>query len=201
MSEATRLERASLAVPGVRSELRLDAGHITVSRHVTTQARPTEVSFPVEAVRGATLRRPQGGERGWLHVAAVGGTPAPVGELAASSDPYTLPLGSRHTRRARKLARMVERHIQERGLPADHTTSSSGGTGAVAPAVTIGRGPLPEPRPEVAPSDDGAGGLGGVELVDHLRQLAALRDQGALSDAEFQRAKDRVLRGAGDAAS
>lgn len=192
MPEATRLERASLVVPGVRSELRLDAGHITVSRYVTTQARPTEVTFPIGAVRGATLRRPQGGERGWLHVAAVGGTPAPVGELAASSDPYTLPLGSRHARRARKLARMVERHIQERGLPADHTSSSSGVTGAVAPAVTIGRGPLPEPRPEVTSSDDEVA-LEGIELVDHLRELAVLLDRGALSEAEFQRAKDRVL--------
>ena len=193
MDDTTALETKDLVVEGDRSELRLADGEFVLRKEATTQARPTEVQFDIDRVRGATLQRPSGGEPGWLHIAVVGGSPPPPGGLAAASDPYTLPLAGRANGGARRLARMVERHVQVRGLPSDTSaTGDSQSTGVVLnpdgpltphtggrAATTTGDGSV-----EDAASDD---------LVTRLRELADLHETGALTDAEFERAKARVL--------
>jgi hypothetical protein len=119
VGEATRLERATHSIGGDRAELRLEAGVITIAKGATSQARPTEVTVPVGRVRSVEVRKPSRAASGWLHVAVVDGSPAPVTELAAMSDPYTIPLGGRQVGAARRLERMVADHVQRRGLPAE----------------------------------------------------------------------------------
>jgi hypothetical protein len=119
VGEATRLERATHSIGGDRAELRLEAGVITIAKGATSQARPTEVTVPVDRVRSVEVRKPSRAASGWLHVAVVDGSPAPVTELAAMSDPYTIPLGGRQVAGARRLERMVADHVQRRGLPAE----------------------------------------------------------------------------------
>lgn len=116
---ATALERESLVIRGVRSELTLEAGVITIRKEATTQAHPTEVKVAVPTVRGATVEAPKRGGRGWLHIASTNGSPAPVGELAASGDPFTMPIKGGNVGAARKLAKMIDKHVRERGLPGD----------------------------------------------------------------------------------
>lgn len=118
MREATRLERTSHVVRGERSELRLEDGILSLTKQATTQERPTTVTVPIDRVRGASIEPPSPRRRGWLHLRVVDGTPTPPTELAAASDPYTLPLRARQTRSARRLARMIGDHVQRRGLPA-----------------------------------------------------------------------------------
>lgn len=193
MDDTTALETKDLVVEGDRSELRLADGHFVLRKEATTQARPTEVQFGIDRVRGATLQRPSGGEPGWLHIAVVGGSPPPPGGLAAASDPYTLPLIGRANGAARRLARMVERHVQVRGLPSD--------TGATGERQSTGvvlnpDGPLTPPagdRASAASSDASVEDDAGDDLVARLRELADLHEAGALTDAEFERAKARVL--------
>lgn len=183
MVDATALETRDLVVEGDRGELRLEAGTITVRKDAAVQARPTEVEVGVEQVRGATLEAPSRRQPGWLHVAVVGGSPPPVSGLAAAGDPYTLPLTSRGAGPARRFVKLVERHVRERGRPseaADVRTSTG--------VVLDPDGPLsprtPAPGASAEPDDD---------LVARLRELADLHAGGALSDDEFQRAKDRLL--------
>lgn len=211
LGHPTRLERASRSVRGERSELRLEEGYITITKESATQAQPTEVSFAIDQVRAATLRRPSHGAPGWLHVAVVDGSPAPPSELAATGDPYTLPLTSRGLADARKLARLISDHVQRRGLPSDG--ASPGAT--LSPAVVLTSDP-PPPREEPAsdatgarspdPSDpptlpdppaptEIAAEVEGSELPERLRQLAELHRAGALTDEEFDRAKQRLLAG------
>lgn len=116
---ATALERETLVIRGVRSELKLEGGVITILKQATTQASPTQVVIPVRTVRGATVEAPRRGGRGWLHIASTNGSPAPVGELSASGDPYALPIKSGNIGASRKLARMIDKHVRERGLPGD----------------------------------------------------------------------------------
>ena len=193
MADTTALETKDLAVEGDRSELRLAGGAFVLRKEATTQAHPTEVQFDIDRVRGATLQRPSGGETGWLHIAVVGGSPPPPTGLAAASDPYTLPLVGRTNGAARRLARMVERHVQVRGVPSD--------TGATVDHQSTGvvlnpDGPL---TPSVgdrsrAPTSDGSvEDDASDDLVARLRELTELHETGALTDDEFERAKARVL--------
>lgn len=198
MDDTTALETKDLVVEGDRSELRLAGGEFVLRKEATTQARPTEVQFGIDRVRGATLQRPSGGEPGWLHIAVVGGSPPPPGGLAAASDPYTLPLVGRTNGAARRLARMVERHVQVRGLPVDTGASAdSQSTGVVLnpdgpltpPTGNRSSSAIAEAPVSEAPVADDAGD----DLVARLRELADLHEAGALTDAEFERAKARVL--------
>lgn len=202
MSDQTALESHELVVTGDRAELRLEQGRIVIHKQATTQARPTEVAFGVDQVRGATLQTPRG--IGWLHVSVVGGSPPPPSELAAMGDPYTLALTGRGTSAARRLVKMVERHVQERGMPSEvaRVSASSG----VIVRANDDRPVAPPPGVGVV-SNDGvgraAGGAGGTrageeeadadDMVTRLRELADLHDAGALTDAEFELAKARVL--------
>jgi hypothetical protein len=155
VGEATRLERATHSIGGDRAELRLEAGVITIAKGATSQARPTEVTVPVGRVRSVEVRKPSRAASGWLHVAVVDGSPAPVTELAAMSDPYTIPLGGRQVGAARRLERMVADHVQRRGLPAESSDAKprrpSSGV-VLTDAPTTATRP-PEARRGTAPGD------------------------------------------------
>jgi len=139
MAEATALERASLTIRGVRAELVLADGRITVSKDGPPA---TSLSFTVDQVRGTVLEPGSRGGRGWIHLAIVGGTLAPPGELAAMSDPYTIPLSSRSAVTARRLARFVEKHLHERGLPPEPTFAASAlERGRFSSGVALARAP------------------------------------------------------------
>ena len=209
MGEQTRLERTSQVIRGERSELRVDDGRLTLTKDATTQARPTNVTVPIDRVRAVTLQRPGPGRRGWLHLSVVDGTPAPVSELAATSDPYTLPLRSRHLGPARRLTRAITDHVRRRGLPHEVDVPAQASSGVVLttaepsratdarrtaspprkPEVVTPRGP--EESPPREPEEDAPGS----DLIARLRDLADLHRQGALTDAEFQQAKQQILGG------
>jgi hypothetical protein len=135
--EPTRLERTSLVVPADRCELRLQDGRITIVKERAAQDEPTGVTFAAGEVRGATLERPTRGQPGWLHLAVVGGTPAPTTDLGSALDPYTLPVTSRNVAAAKRVVRLVTQHVQERGLP----TEPQPGTGRVSSSVTVTAAP------------------------------------------------------------
>jgi hypothetical protein len=122
MAGATALERARLTIKGVRAQLVLEDGRITLAKDGPPA---TSRSFTVDQVRGAVLEPGSRGGRGWIHIAVLGGTLAPPGELAAMSDPYTLPVTSRSAVTARRLGRIVEKHLHERGLPSEPTFAAS----------------------------------------------------------------------------
>lgn len=206
MSHATALERAQLVVTGVRSELRLEHGRVEITKEATTQPRPTVVRFTIDAVRGTSIGSPGRGGRGWLHVAVVGGSPPPPTELAAASDPYTLPLTSRGVGRARRFARLVDEHVRARGLPSEDA-------GAPSPATTgvsVVAAPMAEPAPVgvttparasvTAPDGAPRGPAEGAPARSmpsavrsrHREQLAELRAVGILTHAEHDRAVARL---------
>lgn len=206
MPEGTTLERTRLVIEGVRSELVLEGGRITITKEAPTQAAPSTVDVGVERVRGTTLNAPSRGQRGWLHVAVAGGSPAPPGELAAAGDPYTLPISSRSTSAARRFARLVDKHVAERGMPPDPRVGGrrySSGVSLVDPPDDVadptdeadpGGEDIP-PAPDDAPADPGpVDAADGSRFVNELRQLADLHASGALTDEEFERAKERLLR-------
>jgi hypothetical protein len=221
VSERTALEGARLTIRGERGELNADGGRITISKQALTQDAPTTVEFGVDEVRGAQVQTPSRGSRGWLHVGVVGGSPPPPGDLAAAADPFTLPLTSRSVGAARRFARLVDRHVQGRGMPPEVTATE----GRLSSSVAVSPGPAgarprealdpppaasyppPPPPPPVAgsgrtetPSGGGSGAdatsgdqVDPTDLVEELRTLADLHQRGALSDAEFELAKARVL--------
>lgn len=205
MTRQTPLESRVLVVPGVRSELRLEGGQVVIHKEATTQAEPTEVSFEVARVRAVTIESPPRGGVGWLHVAVVGGSPPPPGGLAATGDPYTLPLAARGVSAARKLVKLVERHVQERGLPSDPVVPGARSTGLLVGSTgsPSPKAPLASERPETVeapapspsspssspPSDPDVS----EDLVARLRELADLHAAGALTDEEFTRAKARII--------
>jgi hypothetical protein len=211
VSEATRLERTTHAVAGDRAELRLQDGVITITKAATAQARPTEVTVPIERVRSVEVRKPSRAASGWLHVAVVDGSPAPVTELAAMSDPYTIPIAGRQVTAARRLERLVADHVQRRGLPAEETGPSprptpsgvvltdaptTASTSTRAPETPPAPPPPPPPPSAAAPSTNGAGDPDDApeeDLTAKLRELADLHRSGALTDEEFHRAKQAVL--------
>ena len=146
----------------------------------------------VDQVRGAELESPSRGGLGWLHLSVVGGSPPPPTGLAAAGDPYTLPVDSRGVGAAKKLVRMVERHVQARGLPSD-TAEVGTSSGVVLEPARV-----PSPKDPDGPPQGGATSAPGIEpaeddLVGHLRDLADLHEAGALTDDEFRRAKQRLL--------
>jgi hypothetical protein len=217
VSEATRLERTTHAVAGDRAELQLEDGVITIVKSATAQARPTEVTVPIDRVRSVEVRKPSRTSSGWLHVAVVDGSPAPVTELAAMSDPYTIPIVGRQVTAARRLERLVADHVQRRGLPPEDAASSPGagpsgvvltdapttastsaptertGAGATSPGgderpgATTASPPPPPPPPDPPTPDE--------DLTTKLRKLAELHRSGALTDEEFRLAKQAVLDG------
>lgn len=197
MGDTTRLERASHVVRGDRSELRLEDGRITIEKGATTQFRPTTVSFPVSEVRHATVRRPTRGASGWVHVAVVDGSPAPPSELAAAGDPYTLPLTTRGLAEARKLARMIDDHVQRRGLPSDANAETPYLGVALTDAEPTQRAaPADDPAPPSAPPRPAVTAAStparDSEAIEHLRQLDGLHRAGVLSDTEYDQAKRRL---------
>jgi hypothetical protein len=181
----TRLERTSHVVPGERCELRLDEGRITITKEAVGQ-EPTTVSFPVAEVRGATLERPSRAQPGWLHVAVVGGSPAPTSDLGAALDPYTLPITNRNVAAARRVVRLVTQHVQERGLPPE--LPSDGIRSSTSVIVTSTRMPSSTPPPSIPPpgapraepgggrsgADEGAT-AGGSDVPDDAPSAAAER--------------------------
>lgn len=188
MGDRTGLESQELVVAGDRSELRLAGGRISIHKEATTQARPTEVEFDVGQVRGATMESPRGG--GWLHVSVVGGSPPPPSGLAATGDPYTLPLTGRGTAAARRLVKLVERHVQERGMP-PAAPPAAGSSGVI---VRRDAGRSTQTAAHRPASPDGRGGASSSDdVVARLRDLADLHAAGALTDDEFEQAKARVL--------
>jgi hypothetical protein len=241
VSERTALEGARLVIRGERGELSADGGRIAISKQALTSEAPTTVEFGVDEVRGAQLQSPSRGSRGWLHVGVVGGSPPPPGDLAAAADPFTLPLTSRSLGAAKRFVRLVDRHVQGRGMPTEVPPSEgrlsssvtvsreptgarpaeAGGSGPAeadgsGPAEAGGSGspetgdasrassypPPPPPGPSRSGAPSGAGTSEGaasadrvdpVELVEELRTLADLHQRGALTDAEFELAKARVL--------
>jgi hypothetical protein len=227
VSDQTALEAARLVVRGDRGELSADGGRITISKQAPTRDAPTTVEFGVGQVRGAQVQTSSRGSRGWLHVGVVGGSPPPPGDLAAVGDPYTLPLTPRSVGAARRFAKLVDRHVQARGMPGEVDRNE----GRLSSSVAITRAPAsrvrpveavddasppssfppssfppppPPPSPRPARSSTPSGGdpaaasvgeepADPADLVEELRTLADLHQSGALSDAEFQRAKARVL--------
>ncbi len=159
VDKQTGLEREAMVIKGVRSELRLEGGRIHIVKEATTQARPTSVEVDVRTVRGSTLEVPRRGGRGWYHIATVNGSPAPVGELAASGDPYALPITKGAVGNCKKLQKLIDRHVKERGLPADVGPNQGRFTSGVvvsgarkpvtAPMVTV-----PEPAAAPEPADE-----------------------------------------------
>jgi hypothetical protein len=209
----TRLERTSHVVPGERCELRIDAGCISITKETVGQ-EPTAVRVPVAQVRGATLERPSRSQPGWLHLAVIGGSPAPTSDLGAALDPYTLPITTRTVAAAKRVVRLVTQHVQQRGLPPE--PASGGGRSSTSVIVTSPAGvdartatpPPPVPPPGATAADAGpgatadagpgaadAGNDGSGSLVTTLRELADLHAAGALTDEEFERAKAQVLGG------
>jgi hypothetical protein len=215
VSEATRLERTTHAVAGDRAELQLKDGVITIHKSATAQARPTEVTVPIDRVRSVEVRKPSRTSSGWLHVAVVDGSPAPVTELAAMSDPYTIPIVGRQVTAARRLERLVADHVQRRGLPPEEPGSSPGpgpsGVVLTDAPTTASAAPTMEPSGAGPSSPDGDGRSGASassapppppppdppapeeDLTTKLRELAELHRSGALTDEEFRRAKQSVL--------
>lgn len=183
MSRSTTLERTRLVIDGVRAELVLEDGRITITKEGPTQAAPSTVSVDVDRLRGTSLNSPSRGGRGWIHVAVAGGSPTPPSELAAAGDPYTVPITSRATSAARRFARLVDKHVAERGMPSDPRVGGrqlSSGVSLVDPPDPDGGQPETRDEPH--------------RLVAQLRELADLHDAGALTDEEFERAKSRLLR-------
>jgi hypothetical protein len=222
VSEETALEAARLVVRGDRGELNAEGGRITISKLAPTRDAPTTVEFGVDQVRGAQVQAPSRRSRGWLHVGVVGGSPPPPGDLAAAGDPYTLLLSPRSLGAARRFVKLVDRHVRGRGMPSEVSPSegrlSSSVTvsrapdgprppAVVAPSTAPSSPPPPPPPPPPPgaarpgpPSGAGAGGdVAGparaepADLVEELRTLAELHQSGQLTDAEFERAKARVL--------
>lgn len=199
----TALERAALTVRGVRGQLQVADGKVRIERDGDAATPGTAVEVPLTEIRGTTLSAPGVSSRGWIHLAVVGGTPTPTGDMAAMSDPYVLPLTVRGLAGARKLVKLVERHLQQRGLPPDQpratqrrpsssviprpspapTQTASTPTATVEPETTIVLPDVPERK----------GTAGRAEFVEELRTLAELHAAGALTDDEFSRAKRKLL--------
>jgi hypothetical protein len=116
MAHETGLERTRLVIRGVRSELRVEDGRVTIEKEAPT---PSQVVFGIEQIRGTSLDLPSPVGRGWVHLAVVEGSTTPASELAAMADPYTLPITARSSGAARRLARLVDKHLRERGLPSE----------------------------------------------------------------------------------
>jgi hypothetical protein len=200
MTGGTGLERARLVLRGVRSDLRLEDGRMSITKEAPT---PSEITFEVDRIRGTALDAPSPVGRGWIHIAVVEGTTTPASELAAMADPYTLPITARSTGVARRLARLVDKHLRERGLPSEaslHGTPSAGGrysagvSLAPAPVLRDPAVPEPPPPPPTSPTREAGDQVADArELVSELRQLAELHASGALTDEEFERAKARVI--------
>lgn len=154
MADATALERAHLVIRGVRAELILAEGRITLNKDGPP---PTSITFTVDQVRGTVIEPGPRGGRGWIHLGVVGGSSVPPGELAAMSDPYTLPLTSRAAVTARRLSRLVEKHLHERGLPSEPAfVAAASASGRVSSGVAVTR--LPE---RALAGVDGATAAGG----------------------------------------
>lgn len=194
MAGETALERHTVVIHGDHAELRLEDGRLTMTKGSATQATPTEVTVPVERVRGVTLEAPSRGAPGWLHVSVVGGSPPPPTSLAAAGDPYTVPVGSRATGPAKRLVRMVQRHVRARGLPPEAPS-----VGRSSGVVLDPQGPLTVKSTPAEVAEGPLSSLGHasqtdrVEFVQQLGELADLHATGALTDEEFRRAKQRLI--------
>jgi hypothetical protein len=208
MTVATKLERASLRVVGPRYELQLGSARITI-RKDGGDGPPSNLTIPVGRIRATALERPSRGTPGWLHLTVVGGTPTPTSSLGATLDPYTVTITARDLPAARKLVRLVSQHIQARGLPpepADGTIAASTSVIVTGAASRPATPPPPPPQPPGSPPNGQAAAppIPSTSPPDSddeeeawlrsLRHLAELRDAGALSDDEFERAKVKLLR-------
>lgn len=154
MSTATRLERATHHLRADRADLEVRSGTVVITKQAVTADRPKVVEVGLSQVRGVDLRKPGPGRQGWLHVAAVGGTPHPSSELAAASDPYTVPVTRRNLGAARRLARAIATHVQARGLPPEAVDGAGPGTTAMPSSVRLVT-PAPSVPPPGPAADDG----------------------------------------------
>ncbi len=175
MADGTALEIRDLVVPGDRSSRR---GASSCARRPPPRPSPPRSRSTWSTCGARRSNRPRAAGRAGCTWRSSG-APPPT-ELAAAGDPYTLPVTSRGAGPARRFVRLVERHVRERGLPVaiDPVGGSSG-------VVLTADAPSRPPRPETPDPDE--------DLVARLKELAELHAAGALSDEEFQRAKDRLL--------
>ena len=81
------------------------------------------------------------------------------------------------------------------------TAALVGGTAYVAGRAGANAGAqqqaqqAPEPQYAPAPAAPAAGGAMSKDAIDQLTKLAALHDQGVLTDAEFEVQKQKLLQG------
>lgn len=155
MSGSTRFERANHAIRADHGELRLVGGEVVITRQVMTEDAPRVVRIPADRIRGADLQKPSRGRPGWLHVAAVGGSPRPPTALAAANDPYTVPVTARSLGAARRFCRLVAEHVRDRGLPVEPARSGTGSTSVLLHPpheATSASSPQPTVPPPGAPA-------------------------------------------------
>jgi len=147
MSGPTRLERASHTIRTDHAELHLSGGEVVITKQAMTEDAPREVRIPADRIRGADLQKPARGHPGWLHVAAVDGSPRPPTALAAANDPYTLPVTTRTLGAARRFCRLVADHVRDRGLPASADQPGVGSTSVLLrpPEATTPSPTVPPP--------------------------------------------------------
>ena len=147
MSSSTRLERSHHVLQADHADLRIEHGVVTITKQVVTRHDPVVTHVELARVRGADLRKPSRGQPGWLHLSAVGGTTTPPSELAAASDPYTVPVTVRTHGAARRLVKLVTEHVRQRGLPterAGYARSTSVLVTSPTPATAVAA-PVPPP--------------------------------------------------------
>lgn len=155
MAGPTRLERANHAIRTDHAELHLSGGEVVITKRSMTEDALCVVRIPADRIRGADLQKPTRGQPGWLHVAAVDGSPRPPTALAAANDPYTVAVTTRTLGAARRFCRLVADHVRDRGLPAAAPLPGAGSTSVlVRPAEGA---PTATPSPTVPPPGAVAG--------------------------------------------
>ncbi|MFA9432754.1 hypothetical protein [Egicoccus sp. AB-alg2] len=145
MSAATRLERSRHVLQAEHAELRVEQGVVTITKQVVTRQEPVVTHVELARIRGADLRKPTRGQPGWLHVSAVGGTTSPPSELAAASDPYTVPVTMRTLGTARRFVRMVTEHVRDRGLPTERPGDAPRSSSVLVTPAAARTAPSPPP--------------------------------------------------------
>jgi hypothetical protein len=193
----TRLERASHVVLGERCELRIQDGELRITKETVGQ-EPTAVRIPAAHVRGATLERPSRGQPGWLHLAVIGGSPAPTSDLGAALDPYTLPVTTRTVAAAKRVVRLVTQHVQERGLPPEPSTG--GGRTSTSVIVTAPAGVdarTATPPPPVPPPGAAAEGADTDRPAEATTRASADAGTGTATDADTDLTADAADAGSG----
>jgi hypothetical protein len=182
MSRSTALERTRLLIRGGNSELLLEDGRVTITKH---SVAPAQVRFDISRIRSTALVAAKAGGRGWLHVNVVGGTPTPPGELVAMTDPYTVRITGRSAGAGKRFVRMVHDHLRARGLPSEPDLGeATPPDGRYSSAVVL---------TDATPNGADAGRRAAdADRPRQLEQLSELHASGALTDEEFERVRARL---------